>query len=387
MEEKLEKVEKEMERVTKRHCSAQKETVQHLSKLIHSISSCRAALEASPADSNVAAPLATLEAAVKTQSDRVQKSFCDQHNGIAKLSKAVDAAFPPPVAKLCKPDAFDGMDVALNSAIVEHLQRTGRLQIAHTLMKEAGLQQESFKVERFRELNVVMSELRQQKTSSALAWVRKHASDTHHGAALEFRLHRLEIAKVLANGKGKAVLEYVRKHMRKFLEKPGYLKEIKHIMGSMLYVNKILSSRYADILDPAHWREAMELFSREWCLLLGLPHVCPLETSASVGCAALPKLARVAAVLQQANRDDAWMNADEMPVEIDLSKEQKYHTSFACPVSREVATEANPPMRLLCGHVICRESALKMVKRNSRKFKCAYCPREMSLTELTEIHF
>lgn len=39
-------------------------------------------------------------------------------------------------------------------------------------------------------------------------------------------------------------------------------------------------------------------------------------------------------------------------VEVDLGPEYQYHSVFACPVSREQSTKDNPPMMLLCGHII-----------------------------------
>jgi hypothetical protein len=49
-------------------------------------------------------------------------------------------------------------------------------------------------------------------------------------------------------------------------------------------------------------------------------------------------------------------------VEIPLLKNQIYHSIFACPVSREQTTAANPPMMLPCGHVISRESLIRLSK-------------------------
>lgn len=37
-----------------------------------------------------------------------------------------------------------------------------------------------------------------------------------------------------------------------------------------------------------------------------------------------------------------------------------YHSVFACPILRQQASEQNPPMRLLCGHVISRDALNKL---------------------------
>lgn len=51
-----------------------------------------------------------------------------------------------------------------------------------------------------------------------------------------------------------------------------------------------------------------------------------------------------------------------MKIEIPLPVENRYHSVFACPVSKEQATEANPPMMLNCAHVITKDSLQKLSK-------------------------
>ena len=49
-------------------------------------------------------------------------------------------------------------------------------------------------------------------------------------------------------------------------------------------------------------------------------------------------------------------------IEIPVPPENRYHSIFACPVSKEQATEANPPMMLTCGHVLATESINRLAK-------------------------
>lgn len=54
------------------------------------------------------------------------------------------------------------------------------------------------------------------------------------------------------------------------------------------------------------------------------------------------------------------MISNDIPIDIEIGREYKYHSFFVCPVSREVTKPDNPPMLLKCGHVISKLSADKM---------------------------
>ena len=51
-------------------------------------------------------------------------------------------------------------------------------------------------------------------------------------------------------------------------------------------------------------------------------------------------------------------------IEIPLPAENRYHSVFACPVSKDQSTEQNPPMMMSCGHVVSKDSLQKLSKVN-----------------------
>lgn len=53
-----------------------------------------------------------------------------------------------------------------------------------------------------------------------------------------------------------------------------------------------------------------------------------------------------------------------LQIEIDLGQENRYHSVFACPILRQQSTDLNPPMRLVCGHVISRDALNKLGNTN-----------------------
>lgn len=49
-----------------------------------------------------------------------------------------------------------------------------------------------------------------------------------------------------------------------------------------------------------------------------------------------------------------------LQIEIELEPEHRYHSIFACPILRQQSSEENPPMKLVCGHVISRDALTKL---------------------------
>jgi hypothetical protein len=86
-----------------------------------------------------------------------------------------------------------------------------------------------------------------------------------------------------------------------------------------------------------------------------------LFCSLSAGVGALPAMRKLVAVMD--SKHAYWESMDELPVELPVASEYRFHSVFACPVSKEETTPSNPPMLLKCGHVICK-SCVKKISLN-----------------------
>lgn len=60
---------------------------------------------------------------------------------------------------------------------------------------------------------------------------------------------------------------------------------------------------------------------------------------------------------------------------------------FVCPVSKEQCTVDNPPMMLLCGHVVSRDSLMRLGRTPTYRFKCPYCPAEQTREMARQVYF
>ncbi|XP_072949839.1 uncharacterized protein Sou [Epargyreus clarus] len=143
---------------------------------------------------------------------------------------------------------------------------------------------------------------------------------------------------------------------------------------------------YRHLLDlRALGAEAAEVFVREACALLRLAPLSPLAGAVVAGARVLPALHDIRAKMSHPHVIAAWSD-DELPLEVDLGEDGGgYHSVFACPILRQQASEHNPPMRLLCGHVISRDALNKLAM--GVKLKCPYCPMEQSPSEARQIYF
>ncbi len=83
--------------------------------------------------------------------------------------------------------------------------------------------------------------------------------------------------------------------------------------------------------------------------------------------------------MQQRQVSGVWATSsarEELPIEIDLGPDCRFHSIFACPILRQQTTEVNPPVRLTCGHCISKDALHKLSSGN--RVKCPYCPVEQS---------
>lgn len=175
---------------------------------------------------------------------------------------------------------------------------------------------------------------------------------------------------------------YARAHFGPFYSK--HSQEISSLAASALYlpVQRLLSSPYGGLFtldgqkmpyplstpppsDPAediyHAPYLVNLFASEYCRSLNMSKDLPLKVVTDIGGGgALAKIAKVRGVMKEKRTE--WTTVQELPVEIPLPNAYRYHSVFACPVSKEQATEANPPMMMPCGHVVAEQSLRRLCK-------------------------
>lgn len=195
----------------------------------------------------------------------------------------------------------------------------------------------------------------------ALDWVAARADELRH-SALPFALHRMQALRLAREAGVGAAIAYARAQFPQHAAR--HERALQAAVCALAWCSvgaPPAPPQYRHLLDAkALGAAAAELFVLEACALLRLAPLSPLAGAVLAGARVLPALHDIKAKMTHPHVIAAWSD-DELPLEVDLGEDGGgYHSVFACPILRQQASEHNPPMRLLCGHVISRDALNKL---------------------------
>lgn len=248
----------------------------------------------------------------------------------------------------------------------------------------------------FTEMYEILAQLRASKNlEPAIEWARANSARLDdRGSNLEFELCKLQYIR-LFKGAAEAdpfmarntpedlarAFEYARHYFSRFQRR--HLREIAELAAAMVYASNLQASPYRHLFgNDAAFDDVALNFTREFCSLLGLSAESPLYIAVTAGSIALPRLIKYTTYMKEKKTE--WTTDNELAFETPLPDSMIYHPIFVCPVSKEQTTEQNPPMILICGHVISNDSLQNIAK--GPKYKCPYCPQEGQLADVQRIY-
>ncbi|KAJ2546746.1 hypothetical protein IWW35_004899 [Coemansia sp. RSA 1878] len=340
----------------------------------------------------------------KAQVERAQSLVSEQkkelYTNVAKYGKHVEKVFKLDLGVVAESQAFEDKRSVLAQAILLHFLREGDFEAAASFAREAQLELPHETQVQFEEMYRTVSAVRgaMHDLTAALEWAVEHREALEaHGILLEFSLHRLRFLQLVEQGSASKALAYAREWFPRFggasrpEAVPSQLDEIEHLMGIFIYARRLNESPYAMLFTERRWEDGAHAFASAFCTLLGLSSASPLSVTIGAGARALPIVCKVSGLLR--DKKVEWSQQNELAVEVPLPDDMRFHSVFACPVSKEQATAENPPMMMPCGHVVCKASLDKLARGvrpgavASGRFKCPYCPGMSSLTDAKRVYF
>ncbi|KZT11400.1 uncharacterized protein LAESUDRAFT_734266 [Laetiporus sulphureus 93-53] len=309
--------------------------------------------------------LTILAKTVETKKMEVDERQKEAYNSLMKVGKTLDKKFSTALPSYPPMFTSPEANAALEHSIALHFLRTGQFHTAQTFIEESGVEIDSEKQANFAELYRIMTALKYQNVGPALEWAARNRHFLHHhSSSLEFLLHRSQFMRLILTSHPpdySPALTYARTVFPPFYSQ--HEPEIRRLMTCMLYLPlaRLQLSPYADLASPSLHSDLEPMFAKEYCASLGMSKQVPLRVVGDIGGGgALARIEKGRKVMRE--RKSEWSRTDELPIEISLPPENRYHSIFACPVSKEQSTEQNPPMMMSCGHVIAKDSLQKLSK-------------------------
>ncbi|CAK9784312.1 hypothetical protein CC85DRAFT_296215 [Cutaneotrichosporon oleaginosum] len=313
----------------------------------------------------------------------VEKGLKAWYSALGNVGKSVDKSFPPNLSAISA--AYDDPPLfvdaaaskALDNIVLDSLGRRGLWDAVEAFEEETDLHYNSEKRVLSEELYRIVHDIESGNLSSAIQWTNENKdflAAPPHPSSLPYHLHR---AVFLSFTDRMKALEYARAHLFAYMSTQPVLA----LVTSCLYSGAD-ESPYAN--DPA---PLASMFITDYCRRHGWAREDPLEVVVDLGSrgGALNAIEKARRVMgERLGNVRKW---EELPMEVPLPPNRRYHSVFVCPVSKEQATESNPPTMLSCGHVVARESLTRMVKSGKRSAKCPYCPQETALTSAQRLYF
>ena len=196
-------------------------------------------------------------------------------------------------------------------------------------------------------------------------------------------------------------VEFTRKHFKPFISDKNYIKEISKLMTKLLFrkTNKESSeinteSKIEEKKKGEGNKEGLEfiknLFIETFLKLNHKSRDDTLNTVLLAGRFVLPQVVESEEKLAK-DKDKKNMEVDkeknQLMYSLELPEELIFHDIFVCPVSKEIASADNPPIRLNCGHCICKNSFDKIEKTGVRhnQIKCPICTQVGKVDEINKL--
>ncbi|KAK9949281.1 hypothetical protein M0R45_004814 [Rubus argutus] len=334
-------------------------------------------------DQEIKQTLQKIQSSNESEFSQTESTQKELNLALSKYPKLLEKSFNPDIAKAYRNIEFDAHTV--NEIIGSHFYRQGLFELGDCFLSEAKEPESAAAMKsQFQEMFQIVEAMKCQNLEPALKWAIANSDKLKpNGSDLLLKLHSLQFVDILQKGNRSGALHYARTYLAPFAS--DHMAEIQKHIVCLIWSGKLDKSPYAHLLSTANWDKVTGELTRQFCNILGQSFESPLSVTIAAGVQGLPSLLKFMNVM--VGKRNEWHTMKQLPVPVELDREFQFHSIFVCPVSKEQATEENPPMLMSCGHVLCKQSITKMSKNSTKTFKCPYCPTDIDAAQCRQLYF
>lgn len=306
-----------------------------------------------------------------------QTSF---HHALNRLQKSIERTVPPTVPQMPFEDAQLSSESML-SLITDYLLHTGRLEMAQSTsqLSESDLLP-------YQQLVSLRTSLKARDVDPIITWLQE-LPESDEISELMFMLRKLHYGNLIKAKASPEALEYARLYFMPYMSvnRP----EMQKLLGALAFLPSIEEPNYIGLVGSAVQAQAEDMLSQLFCRANCLPADAHLLTLVRASPHALPNLSKAKTLSSSMGKAS---------VAVELPKDFVFHSTFCCPVSKELSSPTNPPQLLPCGHVLSKDIVHDLSRGNvsyrrappsdtPHPFKCPYCPEKVQISQVRTLSF
>ncbi|TBU04747.1 hypothetical protein CWI36_0719p0040 [Hamiltosporidium magnivora] len=197
------------------------------------------------------------------------------------------------------------------------------------------------------------------------------------GKDLLFYYNCLQFITFTRNKWYKRGIIFARENLKEYFMSRQFKKRVKRLMC-------ILSGTDYEVYWKYYLEKIVEQVCVDFCYLKNYPGTNILDILFRNGKNVFPELVQASA--NYFKQSVVTVDEEEIPVQVSVTEDGKFHSQFVCPVLKVLCENDNLPSLLECGHVISSKAVSKLSKNNTFVcFKCPYCPQESRTENIVTI--
>ncbi|GIL58864.1 hypothetical protein Vafri_13831 [Volvox africanus] len=235
----------------------------------------------------------------------------------------------------------------LDILLVDHMLRSGHYDTANRLATSSGISllTDAHIFEGAR--RIVSALLDTHDCSPALEWCRENRVRlTKAKSPLEFKLHVQRFIELVRVGNRTAAIAYARAHLAPWAGQ--YMAELQRAVATLVFTPQTRCNAYRTLFDESQWRTLADLFLRDMYRLHSLTPESLLNVHLQAGLSALKT---PASGEPGGSREDPLRLPAFRRLAAQLPYAKHMHSKLLCAVTKELMSDANPPMVLPNGMV------------------------------------